>query len=67
MLESHGQSMTIRVFVDDDHAGDLVTQISRTGFIVFLNNAPTNWTSKKQTSHETSAFGSEFDCNEASM
>ncbi len=25
MPESHGQSMTMRVFVDADHAGDLVT------------------------------------------
>ncbi len=26
MPESHGQSMTMRAFVDADHAGDLVTQ-----------------------------------------
>ena len=36
MPESHGQSITMSVFVDADHAGDLVTRISRTGFIVFL-------------------------------
>ena len=56
----HGQSMTMRVFVDADHAGDQVTRRSRTGFIVFLNNAPIYWSSKKQTSCETSTFGSEF-------
>ena len=56
----HGQSMTMRVFVDADHAGDQVTHRSRTGFIVFLNNAPIYWSSKKQTSCETSTFGSEF-------
>ena len=60
MPASHGQSMTMRVFVDADHAGDLVTRRSRTGFIVFLNSAPIYWTSKKQTSCETSTFGSEF-------
>ncbi len=27
MHKSHGQSMTMRVFVDADHAGDLFTQI----------------------------------------
>jgi hypothetical protein len=34
----HGPSMTIRVYVDSDHAGDLITHRSCTGFIVFLNN-----------------------------
>ena len=48
------------LFVDADHAGDLVTRRSRTGFIVFLNNAPIYWSSKKQNSVETSTFGSEF-------
>jgi len=56
----HGQSMVMRVFVDDDHAGYQVTRRSRTGLIVFLNNAPIYWSSKKQTSCETSTFGSEF-------
>ncbi len=56
----HGQLMTIRVFEDNDHAGDQVTRRSRTGFIVFLNNAPIYWSLKKQISCETSTFGSEF-------
>ena len=43
----HGQLMMMRVFVDADHAGDQVTRRSRTGFIVFLNNAPIYWSSKK--------------------
>ncbi len=50
----------MRVFVDADHAGDLITCSSRTGFIVFLNGAPIYWSSKKQNSCETSTFGSEF-------
>jgi hypothetical protein len=48
------------VYIDSDHAGDLVTRRSRTGFIVFLNNAPIYWSSKKQGSCKTSTFGSEF-------
>ena len=60
MPTSHGPSMTIRVYVDSDHAGDLITRRSRTGFIVFLNNAPIYSSSKKQGSCETSTFGSEF-------
>ena len=60
MPTPHGQSMTIRVFVDADHAGDRITRCSRRGFIVFLNGALIYWSSKKQNSCETSTFGSEF-------
>ena len=55
-----GTSMTMRVYVDSDHAGDQITRRSRTGFIIFLNGAPIYWSSKKQNSCETSTFGSEF-------
>ncbi len=55
-----GPSMTMRIFVDSNHAGDLVTRWSWTGFVVFLNCAPIYWSSKKQTSCKTSTFGSEF-------
>ena len=55
-----GQSMTMRVFVDADHAGETVTCRSRTGFVVFLNGAPIYWSSKRQNYVETSTFGSEF-------
>ena len=50
----------MRVYVDSDHTGDQVIRRSRTGFLVFLNNALIYWTSKKQTTIETSSFGSEF-------
>ena len=60
MPESRGLGMTMRVYVDSDHAGDTVTRRSRTGFIIFLNSAPIYWRSKKQTSCETSFFVSEF-------
>jgi hypothetical protein len=56
-----GPLMTMQVFVvDADHAGDLLTRGSRSGFIVFLYGASIYWSSKKQTSCETSTFGSEF-------
>ena len=58
--EPLGSEFTMRAFVDSDHAGDSITRRSRTGFIVFLNNAPIYWYSKKQTSCETSSFGAEF-------
>ena len=60
MPTPHSPSMTMGVYVDSDHAGDLTTRRSCTGFIVFLNNAPIYWSSKKQGSCETSTFGSEF-------
>ena len=52
--------MTMRVYVDSDHAGDTVTRRSRTGFIIFLKSSPIYWSSKKQNLCETSSFGSEF-------
>ena len=55
-----GIGFTMRGFVDSDHAGDSVTRRSRTGFLIMLNKSPIFWFSKKQTSVETSSFGSEF-------
>ena len=52
--------MIMRLFVDSDNAGDKVTCRSRTGYVVFLQNLPIAWFSKKQSSVETSTFGSEF-------
>ena len=62
-----GKSMKMRVYVDSDHAGESLTRRSRTGFIVFLNNAPIYWMSKKQTTCETSTFGSEFNAMKAAV
>ena len=58
--QPRGLGFVLRAFVDADHASDSVTRRSRTGFLVYLNNAPIYWMSKKQTSVETSSFGSEF-------
>ena len=37
MPKPRGRGMDMRVYVDSDHAGDTVTQRSRTGFVIFLN------------------------------
>ena len=55
-----GLGFVQRAKVDADHAGDTVTRRSRTGFLIYLNNALVYWFSKKQTSVESSSFGSEF-------
>ena len=58
MPEIRGLGFKIVIYVDSDHAGDNFIHCSRTGFIVFLHTFPIYWTSKKQTSIETSTFGS---------
>lgn len=55
-----GSAVTIRAYVDADHATDSITRKSRTGFIIYINNAPIYWMSKKQKAVETSSHGSEF-------
>jgi hypothetical protein len=55
-----GKEVDLRLFVDSDHAGDKLTQQSRTGFFIFVNGAPVLWMSKKQATIETSVFGAEF-------
>jgi len=55
-----GKAFTLSVFVDADHAGDNLTRRSRSGFIVFLNNAPIYWPSKKQSTCEASTYGPEL-------
>ena len=58
--EPRGQGFTISAKVDADHASDTVSRRSRTGFLVWVNSSLVHCWSKKQTSVETSSFGSEF-------
>ena len=60
MPMSRGFGFVMRAFVDADHAGDSMTRRSRTRFPVYLNMVPIYWMSKKQTSIDTSSFGSKF-------
>ena len=55
-----GNPVNMSCFVDASHAGDLLTRRSHTGYIIFLNNAPIDWFSKKQNTVETSTFGAEL-------
>ena len=55
-----GKSVVLRLFVDADHAANMETRRSRTGYVQMINTAVVNWFSKKQGSIETSTFGSEF-------
>ena len=54
-----GKAIHITVYVDADHAGNLQTRRSHTGYLIFCNNAPIIWYSKRQNTVESSTFGSE--------
>ena len=43
-------------FVDIDHAGEKVTQISQTDILLYLNSAPVIWYYKRQNIVESSIF-----------
>ena len=55
-----GKGVRITVYVDADHAHDLVTRRSVTGIVLFLNNTPVRMISKRQKTVETSTYGSEL-------
>ena len=52
--------MRVTIWLDADHAHDLVTRRSVTGMLVFVNNTPVRWFSKRQKTVETSTYGSEL-------
>jgi hypothetical protein len=55
-----GPRVSMTVYVDADHAHDLVTRRSITGILVMLNDTPIRWISKRQKTVETSTYGSEL-------
>jgi hypothetical protein len=55
-----GIPVDIACFVDANHAGNVITRRSHTGIIIFVQNAPIIWFSKKQNTVEASTFGSEL-------
>ncbi len=58
--EPRGMPVQINCFVDADHAGDRATRRSQTGILIYLNMAPIIWWSKRQTTVESSTYGSEI-------
>ena len=60
MPKPRGNSIRIYCFVDANHAGNVVTRRSHTGVLIFVQNAPIIWYSKRQNTVESSTFGSEF-------
>ena len=61
MPEPKGKHVTISCFVlDANHAGNVITRRSHTGIIIYVQNAPIIWFSKRQNMVESSSFGSKF-------
>lgn len=60
MLEPLGKCVKVRAWVDANHAGNLVNRRSHSGILIYVNNAPIVWYSKRQNTVESSSFGSEF-------
>lgn len=60
MPEPLGHPVNIYTFVDANHAGNVVTRRSHTGVLLFVQNSPIIWLSRRQNTVETSTFGSEF-------
>ena len=55
-----GKSVCISCFVDANDAGNVITRRSHTGILIYVQNAPIMWLSKRQNTVESSSFGSEF-------
>jgi len=56
----YGKPLRITCYVDADHAHCKLTRRSITGIVLFVNNMPIRWISKKQKTVETSTYGSEL-------
>jgi hypothetical protein len=60
MLKLQGQRVIISAFVDANHAGNKVTRRLNTGIIIYVQNAPILWYSKRQNMVEAATFESEM-------
>ena len=60
MPKPRGLGFVLQVKVDADHAAETVTRRRRNDFLIYLNCATVYWFSRKQTSVESTIFGSEF-------
>ncbi|MEM7375804.1 MAG: Ty1/Copia family ribonuclease HI, partial [Bacteroidota bacterium] len=60
MPRSYGKPVRITCYVDADHAHCRVTRRSTTGIVLYVNNMPVRWISKRQRTVETSTYGSEL-------
>ena len=55
-----GKPTRITCYVDADHAHCQVSRRSVTGIVLYVNNMPVHWVSKRQATVETSTYGLEL-------
>ena len=60
MPKPRGNLVTISAFIDANHARNKITHHLHTGILIFVQNAPIIWFSKRQNMVEISTFGSEL-------
>jgi hypothetical protein len=60
LAPKHDGSISLALFVDANHANDLVTRRSVTGFIIFAGHIPICSYSKRQNTVESATYGSEL-------
>ena len=46
--EALGKYVVIKAYVDANHAGNMANRRSHYGIIIYVNNAPISWYSKRQ-------------------
>jgi hypothetical protein len=60
LTTSKGPKFRMMVYVDSDHAHDLVTRRSITGLLVMVSKAPVRWVCTHQKTVETSTYDSDL-------
>ena len=65
MMPSHipealGKYVLIKAYVDSNHTGNMENSRSHSRIIIYVNNAPIIWHSKRKNTVEASSFGSDF-------
>ena len=60
MPEPLGNPVQTLAYVDANHAGNMKTRSSHSGILIYVNQAPVIWYSKRQNTVEASIFGSEY-------
>ena len=60
MPEPLGDPVRMLAYVDANHAGNIKTRRSHSGILIYVNQAPIIWYSKRQNTVEASSFGSEY-------
>jgi len=67
MPEPLGKPVYVTAMVDASHGGDKLTFRSHTGILIYMNNSPIEFYSKRQNTVETSTFGAELVAGRVAM